>query len=324
MNRIIPGLATVVFEGGTPIQVSTTDLSHFGGFVANPPTATESLYISLIKVPLFPIVASVDISELRPGQGFIVPPGAPVWVNAVSSGHAFTSYFLTQPTQYPPSPVAGEALPLAPTGLVDVMYSYLYQQYSDDEDLQAFVAAQNAMQQNYVDTFNALNLPIYTNPLIAGPLLDWVAMGVYGYRRPIVYAGRARWVGSLNTWWPNYFVTINGMRRISPKKFIVVDDDFYKRCLTWHYFKGDGKYFDVRWLKRRIYRFCLGTNGSNPVIDTTQQVSVTFPAYNQCTIDFISSTTPLPYVNEFSEAVNAGALELPLQITFTVNNENTM
>ena len=42
-----------------------------------------------------------------------------------------------------------------------------------------------------------------------------------------------------------------------------VTDDVFKRILTWHFYKGDGKNFSVRWLKRRIWRFLQGANGTD-------------------------------------------------------------
>ena len=46
--------------------------------------------------------------------------------------------------------------------------------------------------------------------------------------------------------------------QVGPDDIVVADDDTYRRCLTWHYQKGDGKYFNIRWLKRRVMRFERG------------------------------------------------------------------
>jgi hypothetical protein len=221
-------------------------------------------------------------------------------VDAVSKGHQFSAYFYSSSIAVKGSaePVPGDFPPSGPTGMTKVIPSYLYQEYSDDDDLQAFVDGQNALQQNYVDTFNALNLPIYTNPLIAGPMLDWVAEGVYGYKRPWVYAERGFTFGPLNTWGPNQLVPIDAMVKTQPRGVVIADDDFYKRCLTWHYMKGDGKYFNVRWLKRRIKRFLIGVNGSCPPVDITDDISITFGPKQSCTIRF-------PLINR---TVVAGAL----------------
>jgi hypothetical protein len=166
------------------------------------------------------------------------------------------------------------------TGLTTVIPSYLYQEYSDDDDLQGFVAAQNQSQQDFVDTFNALNLPIYTGQpsLVAGALLDWVGSGVYGMARPALSSGQPVVMGPLNTWGPNWIfpnwgtvpsgvsVTfgLNELQQLSVGNVVVTDDDLYRRILTWHLFKGDTNYFSIRFLKRRVWRFLYGENGTTP------------------------------------------------------------
>src|SRR5262245_51754337 len=98
-----------------------------------------------------------------------------------------------------------------------------------------------------------------------------------------------------------------GLNMISiygPFEAYVVNDDVYRRLLTWHFYKGDGKYASVEWLKRRIWRFCYGKNGTSPedVVDpmvpvdqnpTTKriaysdQISITFGVKRNITIRFI-------------------------------------
>jgi hypothetical protein len=135
-------------------------------------------------------------------------------------------------------------------GLPLVIPSYLYTWYQDDDDLQAFVATYNSMTQTYVNWFNQIGLPIYPGVLIVGSLLDWVAEGIYGYTR------------------------LAGM-----------SDDILKRTLTWLFYKGDGKYFNVVWLKRRVMRFLEGINGTDQGTATTYQVSVSFGAGYKVTIN---------------------------------------
>ena len=135
-------------------------------------------------------------------------------------------------------------------GVPKTIPSYLYTLYQDDDDLQAFVAEYNTLTQGYVDWFNQVDLPIYTGPLIVGYFLDWVSMGLYGYVRP---------AGTM--------------------------DDVLKRSLTWHFYKGDGRYFDVRWLKRRVMRFLEGVDGTDQGTASTYDVSVVFAAGYSVTID---------------------------------------
>lgn len=369
--QVVGGLTDTIVHPGFPTQLMPVGLPNFGGVVVNPFEATdqgllepEALFVSIVKPPSQS--ENAYTTKLEPGQRFIVPAGVHVWVDAISRGHQFGSYFYSSSIAVKGSatPVPGNFPPSSPTGLTEVIPSYLYQEYTDDDDLQAFVDGQNAIQQDYVDTFNALNLPIYTNPLIAGPLLDWVAEGVYGYKRPWVYAERGFVLGALNTWGFNQLVPIDSLVKTQPKGVVIADDDFFKRCLTWHYMKGDGKYFNIRWLKRRIKRFLIGVNGSCPPVDVTDDISITFGPKYGCTIRFplinrtvnagalpnrfgpngtiggspdgasrwsrhqppvlnyaytsaVTFTRP-DYINQFSEAINAGVLELPFQFNFNV------
>ena len=174
-------------------------------------------------------------------------------------------------------------LPTSPTTRQEVVPSYLYFQYANDEDLQALVNAYNIEAQGVIDWFNGLNLPYY--PSISGTFevdgvtrnfLDWVAEGIYGYVRPnlssvinypLVGATASYRTAELPT------ATCN---RESIQNYIGCPDDIYKRCLTWNFYKGDGFVFSVEWLKRRIYRFFYGINGTDIAGGFTPNVSVQF------------------------------------------------
>lgn len=229
-----------------------------------------------------------------------------------------------------------------------IIPSYLYQEYSDDDDLQGFVAAQNELAQQYLDWFNTIGLPIYT--ALSGLLLDWVGAGVYGYRRPVLPFGSFQDFGTYNS------AAYNTCRynEFKPKRpvsghsgFAAATDDVYQRCLTWHFYKGDGKNFDIRWLKRRIMRFLIGANGSAPNIDETYRISVIISendivfigiartigrfkrgarynsfAYNTLPYNdielIIITFAPFPLAPVLESAINSGALELPFQFTYQI------
>ena len=312
--QVVAPLASQITHPGFPLQLVPIGLPNYGGIVINPfdavdqgLTEPEELFVSIVKPPAQ--FENAWTTKLEPGQQFLVPRNTHVWVDALSPGHSFTAYFYSSSIAVRGSatPVPGTFPPTGPTGLTKVIASYLYQQYTDDDDLQAFVDSENSLQQNYVDTFNALNLPIYTNALIKDALLDWVAEGIYGYKRPWIYTQKPRVFGPLNTWGPggspvnhktgaevsparvawNGFVPINSIVKSQPQGFVIADDDFYKRCLTWHYHKGDGRYTNIRWLKRRIMRFLIGVNGSSPPVDQTNDISITFGAHYNCTVRFV-------------------------------------
>lgn len=236
------------------------------------------------------------------------------------------------------------------TTLQKTIPSYAYTQYADDDDIQGFFAAFNTLAQQYVNTFNALNLPVYTGDLIVGALLDWVALGLYGLARPLLPYGVGKNLGPYNTSAFNslYF---NESKLLGPTTYYATTDDIFKRILTWHLYKGDGKVFNIRWLKRRIMRFLLGVNGTSPDIGNTYQVSVTFGpsgqvniriinalrvvaggaiynafAFNTQAFDGLQTTVeqfiPFAAAPTFQAAVQAGVLELPFQFTWIVVFDN--
>jgi hypothetical protein len=296
---LTPALTDTVAIGGTSVLVADTTMGHVGGLIANPLTAkdqgiarAESLFVSLLgPIASLEINAVTGTIEVVAGQMFLVPPLTNVWVNAVSNGHKFTAFFSTPYVpEYPPGQVPGQPPslgapqgvppffpPTGVTGLIKDIPMYLYQEYSDDDDLQGYIKAVNGEQQNFVDTFNALNLPIYTGPIVQGALLDWVGQGVYGMPRPSLTTGTEILIGAINTWgcgitqiaelpleYEEMIPAINMIRQIVPYPITSTNDDIYRRVLTWHFFKGDGRYFNARWLKRRVWRFCYGMNGTGP------------------------------------------------------------
>lgn len=342
MKYLTPGLTSIVQSANVSVQVvditfvipgSDIEMNGLGGIIINPLSAgdqglltAESLFVNLLGL------ASLDFSvpgdtEILPGQWFLVPPKTNAWVNARSAGHKFTSYFSSTYVVPFPIPVPGQpgtgvsalgaeagSPPFPPgnvTGLTSVIPSYLYQEYTDDDDLQGFVEAQNIMQQDYVDTFNALNLPIYTGPIVAGALLDWVGRGLYGMARPVIGSEFKSLFGPLNTWGCNWLVPmwdeftpsmevvfgLNVLEKYDFEELVSTNDDIYRRVLTWHFYKGDGNYFSARLLKRRIWRFLYGLDGKSPEsvdwwpndnsIADTEQISVSLGSGRNVTIRFV-------------------------------------
>lgn len=250
---------------------------------------------------------------------------------------------------YPPVPQTGTFPPDGPTTLTELggMASYLYVQYADDDNLQAFVSAFNELAQIYVGWFATIELPVYTNPQIAGPLLDWVAEGVYGITRPTLSSGRNRNVGPYNTIAFNSKPPFNKIIRVGPQDVAATSDDVFKRIITWNFYKGDGNIFNILWLKRRIIRFLIGVNGTAPNIDQTDAVSVFYGtgiitialstgtrkiiggalynrfgynrvAYNSLKTLFTPGPIPQPLAPIFKEAIESGVLILPFQYQIVV------
>ncbi len=213
-------------------------------------------------------------------------------------------------TQFPPS---------GPTTFQNIIRSYLYKQYEDDDDLQSFVAAQNYLAQRWLDDFNSLNLPVWST--LSGNLLDWVGWGLYGIQRPILSyqqpAPTGAGSGPYNTMAWNTSVYGGGKlhpANTNPVTYLPVTDDIYKRILTWHLYRGDGFQFSTKWLKRRAHRFMNGSNGYLPVEDNTYDVGVTATG-----TAFTITVTANDIGTVLQFAVQDGVLALPFQFTYTVS-----
>lgn len=234
-----------------------------------------------------------------------------------------------------------------PTTLQQTTPAYPYQQYQDDDNVQALFAAFNTLAQQYINAFNSLNLPVYTGDNISGALLDWVAQGLYGISRPSLPSGRTRQVGQFNTYQFNA-LRYDFREQIGPANYYATNDDTFKRIITWAFLKGDGKYFNIRWLKRRVMRFLFGANGVNYNVDQSYIVSVTFGVGNQVNIRILPGIRTVtggalynrfgfnqavdfnqifstyqsfvvpPEAPIFQAAVEAGVLELPFQYEWVV------
>lgn len=346
--RLYPATRTSIAVGGTAV-VAMYGPFPYGGRIANPPTAAkqglataENLFVSIVDAA--DLESSGTTFELFPGQWFDVPPGTTtnVSVNAATAGHKFSGYSTSDYVPYvPPS---GSFPPVGPTTITKVIPSYLYKQYDDDEDLQAFVDWFNGEAQEYVGWFAEVDLALWTG--LSGSLLDWVGAGLYGYPRPVLPAGGNTWLGPLNTYAPNVLAP-NQLRRIGASEVYLTTDDVYKRCLTWQLWKGDGKTFTVKWLKRRIVRFLTGADGGPGEIDDTSFVSVAFSGDNQVAIRIgagvrrvVGGAVPnlavpngaapnvpettfepgpyLPFAPILKAAIDAGVLDLPFQYTYEV------
>lgn len=198
------------------------------------------------------------------------------------------------------------------TPLKDILPSYLYAQYSDDADLQAFVASFNSIAQGYLDWFNATPLSVYTSTAIAGDLLDWIGQGIYGITRPVYVESSLITYGQIGSF-PNNSLEINGFVSIQGGTSYTLSDDYYKRLMTWILYRGDGFQASVPWLKRRVARFLNGENGVDVPVDDMQAVSV---AASSGTITISTATTAVSQI--FKNLIDSNSLPLPFQKTFQV------
>jgi hypothetical protein len=314
--NLFPAAATEVVTGGQ--AVTAVFAGAAGGQIMNPASAAdqgidivESLFYSFTGPA--GTVESATTFPLQPGQILDIPAGMTtgVSVNAVSSGHKFSGYILQPPsvvtllpTIFPPS------APPFPNTIPAV----LYKQYRDDDNLQGYFSSHNGLMQQYVTLFNQIGLPVYTNPLITGALLDLVAIGLYGISRPTLSSNNNQILGPYNTAALNT-LAFNQTKVAGNNVVTVTTDDIFKRILTWSLYRGDGKQFNVKWLKRRILRFLNGVNGTDVVIDQTYSVSVSYGANR--TINIVLPNVALAPV--LQEAIGSQATPLPFQYNYDVS-----
>ena len=203
-----------------------------------------------------------------------------------------------------------------PAGAVtqqNVIPSTIFVQFNDDDNIQAFTAAYNAYAQTYIDWFNSANIALYTTDPVSGSFLDFVGTNLYGYPRPGLPEPGTPLLGAYNTTEYNT-LAYGGEVLATGGSTIATSDDIYRRCLTWHFYKGDGPQLTVSWLKRRVTRFLYGVNGVDFPIVYTPNVDITFTGLRAATI-----TVPnIPAGVILQAAVEAGILEMPFQVDWTV------
>ena len=225
--------------------------------------------------------------------------------------------------------------------LPDIVPSYVYTQYNDDQYVTAFFTAFNEMAQGYLDWFNDTPMPVWTNPNISGPLLDFIGTNLYGTPRPVISTvGTPRRYGAMGSAQMD-FQGMGNFTLVQTGTAIEASDDLYKRTLTWINYKGDGYQASIEWLRRRIARFLYGANGADIDVGLITNVSISSQgtlsrmsmnsqamnsqAMNSATISTINlrgivyvtipATTDSQY---FIDLFNAEYLPAPLQMIYKI------
>lgn len=191
--------------------------------------------------------------------------------------------------------------------------SYLYQEYQDDDNIASLVMSYNDIAQNFATFFNQIGLPVYTGGQISGSLLDWVGQGIYGIARPVFTTTATLRAGPIATFAIASGVTIGGYLYEESGTATVATDDIYKRVMTWNLYKGDGFQFSTPWLKRRIYRFLNGINGTDPGVSQTYTISV-----DETPGEFAITVPNTTAAQFLSQAFANGVLNVPFQYSFEV------
>lgn len=259
---------------------------------ASTASAKQSVASTLTAAPAIP---SALPAELAANFHSIVAP----WTSVVVVN--------TPPVEFvelPPNPALQSIIP-----------SYLYREYADDANLAAFVAAHNALAQVYLDWFNQTPLALYTNPNIAGPLLDWVGQGLYDIARPILITSATSITQTPYDSVPYDTAAYDGNIVTGSGVYARASDDIYKRVLTWNLYRGDGPQFTLGWLKNRIARFLFGTGGSDVTAQNFQ------PSVTVSGATFTATAPQTDVYLALQQAYAAGALAFPFayQLAFTTS-----
>lgn len=204
------------------------------------------------------------------------------------------------------------------TPLNKTIPAYPFVQFNDDPNVVAFFTAYNQITQTYLNAFNKLSLPFWPNGNINGYLLDWIAEGIYGVRRPYVKISEGSVAkGEYDT--VEYdAITYSRLKRHQHGKTQYLPDEYFKRVLTWDFYKGDGFQFSIPWLKRRLARFIHGKAGAAPLLENTFDISVTcaggvfnikIPDYGDGVGSFLCTAigqrlVNLPFIYTFNVMVN--------------------
>ena len=201
-----------------------------------------------------------------------------------------------------------------------IIPSYPYVQYNDDVNIEAFFSAYNQIAQTYLDGFNSLYLPVWTSATISGYLLDWVGTGLYGIPRPVLSSGSNVSLGPYNTVPFNQKEAYNQQSTQSSGTYYSTTDDIYKRILTWQLYSGDGKQFNLQWLKRRVARFLYGSAGTDPNLTNTYTISAVINASSHPGKDVVTITCPtIANVSlQLQAAIQQNIVNLPFGYTFYV------
>ncbi len=325
------GVATFQGYSGTAAVNASISLTNPGNQVVNTPfvvsgtyTIAPSLQFADDSSTTFTPIPQSGITALGTSQFSFVHPGIPVagadalLVEDLATSASSATNYLVYNTPPPPNTPPPSVNPFSPgTSLSNIIPAYIYEQYADDDNIQAFASAYNAIAQAYLDWFSNINLPIWTGPSLTGPLLDWVATGIYGIPRPVLSLSTIiAAIGDFNTYDLNT-IDIDGSGTIGASTTYVVTDDIYKRVLTWYLYKGDGFTFNTLWLKRRVARFLAGVNGTD-YNGPTDQISVKFTGTSTINITVNAGAIELSAAPLLQAAILTGSVPLPFQYTFNM------
>lgn len=199
--------------------------------------------------------------------------------------------------------------------LKEIIKSYPYTDYMDDENVTAFFMAYNKLAQEIYDWMVNSRLPVFIGVFNAGDQLKWIAYGIYGQTPPSMVTSKRLVYGPYNTITFNQ-LAYNVRQRVTKNSQVTTSDDVFKRIMTWNFYKGDGVTFSIPWLKRRVRRFLEGVDGTD--INNDQQYGVSVALDGSGGINIILSQSAqtdgyidLSFAVVFKSAFDNNLLHMP-------------
>lgn len=190
--------------------------------------------------------------------------------------------------------------------------SYVYQQYRDDADIIALFDAYNQIAQDYLKTFLSHSPAIYIDDVWTSGELTYLAWFLWGQRRWYSdYASSIDLEGAIDEL-PIDWISAGGSLP-KPRQKLLINDDTFRRIMTWNLYRGDGAQFTIPWLKKRIKRWMIGVNGYAPLFGDANEISVNI---SNKIVNISVVTTDTSLLLSLQAALYSGALNVPAGFTF--------
>lgn len=192
--------------------------------------------------------------------------------------------------------------------------AYLYGQYNNDPDIQATRDAYNQEAQYIFNWLQTNPIADYRGDPISGPLLDFVAQGLYNMTRRVQVASTLGGVkGSFGDAAFGTSEFAGGTYQEPDSQAISLSDDQFRRAITWNIFSGDGWTFSTNWLRRRIARFIFGVDGASDInVDDQQLISIMWTSLRTATVYVTSPASSATLTGLLLIGISNNYLQTPI------------
>jgi len=209
---------------------------------------------------------------------------------------------------------------MSQTTLQNAPPSYLYGEYADDTNLQATRQAYNQEANGLFQWLQTVPIADYRNNPISSTLLDFVAEGLYNMQRKVLVAAtRSNIKGAFADVAMGDAAFADGEYSEATATVITLNDDQFRRAITWNIYSGDGWIFSTPWLRRRIARFMFGTNGNDvSQVGDQQYISIQWTALRTATIYITAPSADTVIAGVLQTGLTSGYLQSPIGYLFNI------